>query len=147
MLAPCLVVCMSISFAREKAITGEVPDQDGLTLPGVCIVVVGTTNGTQTDFDGNYSITAATGQVLRFSYIGQSTVERSIGASNTINVQMEEDAQALEEVVVVGYGTTTKQAFAGTASVVKAETLETKSYSNVSQALAGEVAGVSVINT
>src|SRR5690606_1409856 len=147
MLAPFLVLCMSISFAQEKAISGNVTDQDGLPLPGVSIVVVGTTNGTQTDFDGNYSITAATGQVLRFSYIGQRSVEATIGASNIINIQMEEDAQALEEVVVVGYGTTTKQAFAGTASVVKAETLETKSYSNVSQALAGEVAGVTVINT
>ena len=147
MLAPFLVLCMSFSFAQEKAISGNVTDQDGLPLPGVSIVVVGTTNGTQTDFDGNYTITASTGQELRFSYIGQRSVEATIGASNIINIQMEEDAQALEEVVVVGYGTTTKQAFAGTASVVKAETLETKSYSNVSQALAGEVAGVTVINT
>ncbi len=146
MLTPFLVLCMSFSYGQEKTISGNVTDQSGLPLPGVSIVVVGTTEGTQTDFDGNYSITASTGQVLRFSYIGQRTVEMTVGASNTINVQMEEDAQALEEVVVVGYGTTTKQAFAGTASVVKAEALEVKSFSNVSQALAGEVAGVTVIN-
>src|SRR5690606_12922 len=137
---------MSFSSGEEKTIAGNVTDQSGLPLPGESIVVVGTTEGTQTDFDGNYSITASTGQVLRFSYIGQRTVERTVGSSTTINVQMEEDAQALEEVVVVGYGTTTKQAFAGTASVVKAETLEAKSFSNVTQSLAGEVAGVTVIN-
>jgi TonB-linked SusC/RagA family outer membrane protein len=137
---------MSFSYGQEKTISGNVTDQSGLPLPGVSIVVVGTTSGTQTDFDGNYVITASTGQVLRFSYIGQKTVERTVGTSTTVNVQMEEDAQALEEVVVVGYGTTTKQAFAGTASVVKAEALEVKSFSNVSQALAGEVAGVTVIN-
>src|SRR5690606_11589753 len=102
MLAPFLVLCMSFSFAQEKVISGNVTDQDGLPLPGVSIVVVGTTNGTQTDFDGNYTITASTGQVLRFSYIGQATIESTIGAQNTINVQMQEDAQALAEVVVTG---------------------------------------------
>ncbi|AEM69814.1 TonB-dependent receptor plug [Allomuricauda ruestringensis DSM 13258] len=146
MLTPFLVLCMSFSFGQEKTVSGNVTDQNSLPLPGVSIVVVGTSNGTQTDFDGNYTISASEGQVLRFSYIGQATVERTVGASSTINVQMQDDAQALEEVVVVGYGTTTKQAFAGTASVVEAEALEVKSFSNVSQALAGEVAGVTVIN-
>ncbi|MEO2050803.1 MAG: SusC/RagA family TonB-linked outer membrane protein [Allomuricauda sp.] len=142
-----LFICgFTAALAQQKQISGTVTDQDGLPLPGVSVLVVGTTQGTQTDFDGKYAITANQGDVLRFSYIGQKTVERTIGASNTINVGMEEDAQALEEVVVVGYGTTTKQAFAGTASVVKAEALEVKSFSNVSQALAGEVAGVTVIN-
>ena len=104
MLTPFLVLCMSFSFGQEKTISGNVTDQTGLPLPGVSIIVVGTSNGTQTDFDGNYSISASTGQVLRFSYIGQKTVERTIGASTTINIQMEEDAQALEEVIVTGQG-------------------------------------------
>lgn len=147
MLTPLLVLTFSFSFAQEKTISGNVTDQDGLPLPGVSIVVVGTSNGTQTDFDGNYSIGASQGQVLRFSYLGQKTEERTVGASSTINVQMDQDAQALEEVVVVGYGTTTKKAYAGTASVVAAENIEAKSFSNVTQALAGEVAGVTVINT
>ncbi|MDB4293439.1 SusC/RagA family TonB-linked outer membrane protein, partial [Maribacter sp.] len=122
-------------------------DQDNLPLPGVSIVIVGTTTGTQTDFDGNYAINVAEGEVLRFSYIGQKTVNETVGASSTIDVQMETDAQALEEVVVVGYGTSTKQAFSGTAKTVKAEDIELKNYSNVTQALAGESAGVTVINT
>lgn len=146
-LTPLLVLMMSFSFAQEKTITGNVTDQSGLPLPGVSVLVVGTTSGTQTDFDGNYTITANVGQKLRFSYIGQATVERSVGASNSIDVSLQEDAEALEEVVVVGYGTSTREAFAGTATTVKAEDIELKNYSNVSQALAGEASGVTVINT
>ncbi|WP_421810149.1 SusC/RagA family TonB-linked outer membrane protein [Flagellimonas sp.] len=142
-----LFICTcTIALAQEKTVTGTVTDQNGLPLPGVNIVVSGTNTGTQTDFDGNYAITASQGQTLLFTYLGQQDVRMAVGGRNVINVQMQEDAQALEEVVVVGYGTTTKQAFAGTASVVKAEALEVKSFSNVSQALAGEVAGVTVIN-
>ena len=92
MLTPLLVLCMSFSFGQEKTVSGNVTDQNGLPLPGVSIMVVGTSNGTQTDFDGNYTISASQGQMLRFSYIGQKTVERTIGASSTINVQMEDDA-------------------------------------------------------
>ncbi|WP_026809445.1 SusC/RagA family TonB-linked outer membrane protein [Arenibacter latericius] len=134
-------------MAQEKTITGTVTDKDELPLPGVSIVVSGTTNGTQTDFDGNYTINAKQGDVLRFSYIGQKTQVITIGASNTINVQMEEDTQALEEVIVVGYGTTTKQSFTGSVKQIDSELLERKSVSNVSQALTGESAGVRVINT
>lgn len=145
-LTPLLVLFMSFSYSQEKTLTGNVTDQNGLPLPGVSIVVVGTTNGTQTDFDGNYTISAAEGAVLRFSYLGQKTTQQEVGSSNTINVQMDEDAQALEEVVVVGYGTSTRQAFSGTAKTVKAADIELKNFSNVTQALAGESAGVSVLN-
>ena len=137
----------TVAIAQEKQVSGNVTDQNGLPLPGVSVVVVGTNSGAQTDFDGNYLITASVGQSLRFSYLGQKTVTRTVGVPNTINVQMEEDAQALEEVVVVGYGTTTKKAYAGTAAIVTAENLEAKNFSNVTQALTGEVAGVTVINT
>src|SRR5690606_20391577 len=99
MLTPLLVFCMSFSFAQERTISGNVTDQEGLPLPGVSVVVIGTSVGTQTDFDGNYVITASSGQVLRFSYIGQTTVQRTVSEATTINVQLEEDAQALAEVV------------------------------------------------
>ncbi|KGK28716.1 SusC/RagA family TonB-linked outer membrane protein [Cellulophaga sp. E6(2014)] len=147
MLTPLLVLFFSFSFAQEKTITGNVTDQSGLPLPGVSVLVVGTTTGTQTDFDGNYSISAALGQKLRFSYIGQKTIERAVGASGTVNVQLEEDAQALEEVVVTGFGSVSKTTFAGSAKVVAGENISNKSFTNVSQALAGEAAGVNVINT
>ncbi|MFT7113920.1 MAG: hypothetical protein ACI8P7_000700, partial [Candidatus Azotimanducaceae bacterium] len=99
-----LAFVVHLTFAQQKTISGTVTDQDGLPLPGVNIVVVGTTNGTQTDFDGKYSIQGSTGQTLLFTYIGQKQVRMDIGASNTLNVQMAEDAQALEEVVVTAQG-------------------------------------------
>ncbi|WP_373518547.1 TonB-dependent receptor domain-containing protein [Pricia sp.] len=99
-----LMLCMGLIYAQEKTVSGNVTDQDGLPLPGVNIVVDGTTTGTQTDFDGNYAIQAEEGQVLAFTYIGQKEVKQTVGAGNTIDVQMEEDAQALEEVIVTGQG-------------------------------------------
>ncbi|MEO1013546.1 MAG: carboxypeptidase-like regulatory domain-containing protein, partial [Bacteroidota bacterium] len=98
------LLCTANVFGQEKAISGTVTDSDGLPLPGVNIVVEGTSNGTQTDFDGNYAISANEGQTLLFTYIGQRDVRRTVGAGSTINVQMEEDAQALEEVVVTAQG-------------------------------------------
>lgn len=141
-----LAFVVQISFAQQKTISGTVSDDSG-GLPGVSVLIKGTTTGTETDFDGKYSIKAKAGDVLVFTYLGYKTVERTVAAANTINVKMVEGGEVLDEVVVVGYGTTTKKAYAGTASVVKAENLEAKSFSNVSQALAGEVAGVTVINT
>ncbi len=102
-LVLCLLGTASV-LAQTKTIMGTVADQNGLPLPGVNVVIKGSTTGTQTDFDGQYSISAQAGQTLVFSYLGQKTVERSIGASNTINVQMEEDVESLEEVIVTGQG-------------------------------------------
>ena len=99
-----LALIVQVAFAQEKTVSGTVTDSDGLPLPGVNIVVDGTINGTQTDFDGNYSITASVGDVLIYSYIGQQEESRTVGASNTINVQMQEDATALEEVIVTAQG-------------------------------------------
>ncbi len=139
-----LALLVQIAFAQEKTVSGTVTDESG-PLPGVTVLIKGTNSGTQTDFDGNYSLKAATGDVLVFSYIGMSTVEKTVGASNLINAVLQSD-NLLEEIVIVGYGTTTKQAFTGSAVVVKSEDLQAKSVSNISQALAGEVAGVTVIN-
>lgn len=146
-LTPLLVLFMSFSYAQEKTITGNVTDQDGLPLPGVTVLIVGTSTGTETDFDGNYTISAKVGQVLRYSYIGQKNTDRKVGASSTINVQMDEDAESLDEVVVTGFGNVSKTSFAGSAKVVAGENISQKSFTNVSQALAGEAAGVSVFNT
>lgn len=145
MLTPLLVFIISFSYGQEKTITGNVTDQAGLPLPGVSVVVVGTTNGTQTDFDGNYSIIADVGQVLRFSYIGQATVQRPIGASNTINVQMEDDAQALEEIVVVGYGSQSRETSTSAVSTVTSEQIEDFVPStSIDNILQGKAAGVQV---
>src|SRR5690606_28080498 len=104
LLTFCMALIVHLTFAQDMTITGNVTDASGLPLPGVNIVVEGTTTGTQTDFDGNYVISASQGQVLIFTYIGQTTVRRTVGAGSSISVQMEEDAQALEEVVVTALG-------------------------------------------
>ncbi|MGJ8761444.1 MAG: SusC/RagA family TonB-linked outer membrane protein [Polaribacter sp.] len=141
-----LALIVQISFAQDKTVSGTVTENSG-PLPGVSISVKGTNKGTETDFDGKYSILAKSGDVLVFRYLGFTPVEKKIGASNTVNASMVvDDNNVLDEVVVVGYGTSTKQAFTGTATVVSAENLQAKSVSNISQALAGEVAGVTVVN-
>ena len=132
-------------LAQQRTISGIVSEESG-GIPGVSILIKGTNKGTETDFDGKYSIKANTGDVLVFSYIGYTTVEKIVGNSDTINVTLVA-GEVLDEIIVVGYGTSTKQAYTGTAKVVKAETLESKSVANVTQALIGEVAGVNVINT
>jgi TonB-linked SusC/RagA family outer membrane protein len=141
-----LAFVVQISFAQDKTISGIVSDDSG-SLPGVSVLIKGTNKGTETNFDGKYSILAKTGDVLVFRYLGYKVTEKVVGTSSTIDVKLAEDANVLDEIVVIGYGTSTKQAFVGTASVVKQEQLEVKNFSNVSQALIGEVAGVTVINS
>ncbi len=141
-----LAFVVQFTFAQEKTVSGTVSDNNGLPLPGATVVIKGTSTGASTDFDGKYSINANVGDVLNYSYVGYSGQSETVGSSNSINVTLQPDNE-LEEVIVVGYGTTTKQAYAGTLKTVKAEALEIKNVSNVSQALAGEVAGVTVINT
>ena len=141
-----LALVVQISFAQQRTISGNVTDGTG-PLPGVSVVVKGTTNGTETDFDGKYSITASSGDILIFRYLGYLSINKTIESSNLIDVSMKEDANILDEVVIVGYGTTTKKSFTGTASVVSSENIDAKAVSNVAQALIGEVSGVSVTRT
>lgn len=145
-LTPLLVMLMSFSYAQEKTITGNVTDQNGLPLPGVSVLVVGTTTGTQSDFDGNYTINAKVGQVLRYSYIGQKTTQRTVGASSTINLQMEEDAEALEEVVVTAYGTQKKESLTGSIAEIKSEEITKVASGNAVTGLTGKVSGVQIFS-
>ncbi|MCL9807902.1 SusC/RagA family TonB-linked outer membrane protein [Flavobacterium luminosum] len=141
-----MVFTMQFSFAQEKTVTGVVSDASG-PLPGVNVVVRGTQRGTATGFDGRYSIKAKEGEVLVFSFMGMSDVSKTVGASNDMNVTMKDESTKLNEVVVVGYSTTKKRDFVGSIKEVKSEQLSKKNVSSVTQALAGEVAGVRVINT
>ncbi|MCF6128228.1 SusC/RagA family TonB-linked outer membrane protein [Flavobacterium sp. AS60] len=138
-----LALSMQFSFAQEKTVTGVVSDKTG-PLPGANVVVKGTKNSTQTDFDGKFTIKAKAGDVLEASFTGYSKKSVTVGAANSYNVVLSEGVE-LQEVVVVGYGTTTKEAYTGTATKIKVENIEAKTVSNVSQALRGEVAGVNVI--
>jgi len=109
---------------QQKTITGTVSDELGPML-GVSIVVKGTTNGTTTDFDGNYSITVeGDNPVLIFTYIGYKAQKVTVGSQTTINVTMAADAENLEEVVVLGYTTRKKGEVTGSVSAIKSEELE-----------------------
>ncbi|MEH6406703.1 MAG: TonB-dependent receptor [Leeuwenhoekiella sp.] len=128
----------------QNTITGTVTDNNGAPLPGASILVKGTTNGTQSDFDGNYSITTDSGATLVFSYVGFATQEIVVGAQTSINVTMEEDAGQLEEVVVVGYGTQRKQDLTGAISVVKTDELVQQPSGQITSQLQGRVSGVTI---
>nr|WP_294899463.1 SusC/RagA family TonB-linked outer membrane protein [uncultured Pedobacter sp.] len=144
-----LLLIASTVLAQDRRITGKVTaSEDGLPLPGVSVKVVGTNQGTQTDANGNFTINVPTNsKSLEISYIGFVNQIITIGAKTNFNVSLVNDTKALSEVVVVGYSTTTQQAFTGSAKVISNENLERKAVSNISQALSGEVSGVNVINT
>ncbi len=137
---------ISLAYAQEKTISGTVTDQNDVPLPGVNILVKGTTTGTQSDFDGKYSIQASEGQTLVFSYLGQQTVESVVGASSTLNVKMQDDAQALEEVVVIGYGNQEEKKIIQNVGIVKEEAIENLQVVSADQLLQGQTAGTQIVN-
>lgn len=139
-----LALIVQISFAQERTISGTVSDESG-PLPGVTILKKGTTQGTETDFDGNYSIQAKTGDVLVFSFVGMKTAERTVGASNQINIVLETD-NLLEEVVVTAYGTQKKEALTGSISEIKSEEFAKVATGNAVTGLTGKVAGVQIFS-
>jgi TonB-linked SusC/RagA family outer membrane protein len=144
-LALLLALVVQVSFAQEKTVTGKVADASG-PLPGVTVVVKGTNTGTQTDFDGNYSITASVGDVLLFSFIGMKNVEVTVGSSNSYDVTMTESAEALEEVVVTALGIKREKKSLGYAQqTVDGDQLNNTRQTDISNALAGKVAGVQFV--
>lgn len=123
-------------------ITGTVTDFQGLPLPGVAVMEKGTSNGTQTGFDGNYSLEVSSREaILIFTFVGMITVEQSIGQSNIVDVQMENDEQALDEVVLVGYGKQRKISVVGAQSTIEPSEIEMP-VANLSTMLAGRIAGL-----
>ncbi|NER12833.1 SusC/RagA family TonB-linked outer membrane protein [Leptobacterium flavescens] len=141
-----VVMFVSNSFAQNINVTGTVTSSsDGSPLPGVNILVVGTTNGTQTDFDGKYTISASVGDVLRFSYLGLKTTEVTVGSSAVIDVQMEEDAEQLEGVVVTAFGIQQEARKLGySVQDVKSDQLVQAADPNIGSALRGKLAGVNI---
>ncbi|MBV7270600.1 SusC/RagA family TonB-linked outer membrane protein [Winogradskyella luteola] len=138
---------MQFSFAQEKTVTGTITTaEDGLPLPGASVIVKGTARGQQTDFDGKYSISVNTGDVLQISYVGMKTTEVTVGASNTYDVALKSD-NALEEVVVVAYGTQKKEAIVGAVSTLTSENIENQQVTSPLRALQGTVAGVNLLTS
>jgi TonB-linked SusC/RagA family outer membrane protein len=132
------------AIAQQTTITGKVTSEDG-PVPGVSIRVKGSTIVAQSTADGTYSIKAANGDILVFSYIGYVTTERTVGAGKTINVSLKTDAQGLDDVVVVGYGTQRKGNLTGAVSTIDVKkTLEGRPIADVGRALQGAASGLSV---
>ncbi|MDL2143255.1 SusC/RagA family TonB-linked outer membrane protein [Flavobacterium tructae] len=140
-----LVLVAQLTFAQERAVSGTVSDNTGMPLPGVSVLIKGTKTGTQTDFDGKYSIKASSNQVLVFSYIGMKSQEVA-ATSSAINVKLLDGAaQQLESVVVTAFGIKRNPKKLGySVSEVKAEQITQNSEPDLSRALAGKVAGVNI---
>ncbi|HXJ99250.1 MAG TPA: TonB-dependent receptor [Gelidibacter sp.] len=143
-LTLCIVFVTHLSIAQQKSISGTVSDESGIPLTGVNILVKGTTTGTQSDFDGKYTISAKAGDILSFTYVGLKSQEVTVGASNTINISMQEDASLLDEIVVVGYGVQRKSEITGAISSVKAQDIQDLVSSSFESQLAGRSSGVQV---
>lgn len=133
-----------VAFAQQS-VTGTVTDESGAPIPGAIVNLKESSTATSTDFDGRFTINASMDDILIVSYVGYVTQEVSVtGASVEVSLA---SATELDEVVITGFGEVTRQAFTGSAKVVAGETLQKKSFTNITQALSGESPGVAVFNT
>ncbi|KAA6316886.1 TonB-dependent receptor SusC [termite gut metagenome] len=141
----CSLILMIFSLATfaQEILKGTVTNVDKESLPGVSIAVKGTIIGTVSDINGNFSLVIKPNYVLIFSYLGFKTQEFTVGNRTSIDIVMVEDASLLDEVVVVGYGTTTKKNLTTAISTVKPENISKAANSNISQLLMGQAAGLS----
>jgi TonB-linked SusC/RagA family outer membrane protein len=143
-LALLLALFVQISFAQEKTVSGIVSESSG-PLPGVTVIIKGTKTGTQTDFDGKYSIKVKTGAVLQFSFVGMQTVDKTVGTSNALNIVMQESAMALDEVVITAFGIERNPKQLGYAvSKIGGEDVIEDAEPDLVRSLSGKVAGVNV---
>ena len=139
-----LFLVQAAAFAQAQ-VRGKVTDADGKPLAGVTVMVKGTTNGTMTAADGSYSLRAVEGDVIEFSCLGLSTVERTFDGRSAISVTLTEDALYLEDVVVVGYGTAKKETLTAAVSAIKGDEILKAPATNVSQVLGGKLPGISSV--
>ena len=134
-----------IAGVQQKAISGKIIDDTGQPVPGVTVVVKGTTHGTITDVDGNYSLSnIPDGAILRFSFIGMKAQEITVGDQITINITMVFDSIGLEEVVTIGYGTRKRANLTGAVDQVSGEKLSERPVANITQALQGVMPGLNI---
>ena len=141
-----LALVVQISFAQNKNVSGTVSDNDGMPLPGVTVVVSGTSTGVSTDFDGNYSISVSEGDSLQFSYVGLSTQTVLIGSDSVYNVTLSDDVSALNEVVLIAYGNSSREKISGAVSQISGESIEQVPLGSFDQILQGQAPGVQVFS-
>ena len=134
------------SSQQQKSVSGKITDMTGTSLPGVSVVVKGTTNGTITDSDGKYSISnIPANAVLQFSFVGMKSQEVSISGKSSINIVLVEDAVGIEEVVAIGYGTQKKTNLTGSVASVKGDDIMKRPITNAGALLQGTMPGVQII--
>ena len=144
----CLFITTASTFAQNRTVTGTITSPDGAPLLGVNIIQKGTSNGVVSDFDGNYQIQLVPGnETLVYSFIGYVTIEQEVSARSVVDVVMQTDDESLDEVVVVGYGSTRKSDITGAVSSVSSQDLEKAIYNNVDELLQGRSAGVQVTSS
>lgn len=139
-----MLLSWQFTQAQTRSVSGTVSDASGSALPGVSVTVKGTTQGAITDAAGKFSLQAKNNAVLVFSYIGYKAQEINIGSKTTVNASLEEDAAALSEVIVVGYGSQKKSQTTGAISQVSAKQIQEMPITSLGQAMQGRVAGVDV---
>lgn len=132
------------TVSSTKNISGVVKDETGEPVIGANVVVKGTTNGTVTDMNGRYSLEVPEGGVLQISYIGYNTQEVKVGSGDVVNVSLREDSEALDEVVVIGYGTVKKSDLTGAVGSVQMKDVSQVGITSADRALQGQIAGVQV---
>ena len=137
---------LKVALEEQQAVTGKVTDENGAAIPGASVLIVGTSRGTTTDFDGIYSIEANNGDEIQFSYLGFATKTITVGASNTINITLEETTSSLDEVVVIGYGSRKKKDITGAISTLNAEEITREVKATPELAIQGKLPGVFVSN-
>lgn len=137
------MLSFSLGYAQVKTVTGKVTDaENGEPLPGVTIVVKGTTNGTITNFDGGYTIDVEEGETLTFSFIGYTAQEVVVDASNVLNLQLTQSVESLDEVVVIGYGQVKKEDATGSVTAVSADDFNKGNITSPQDLLVGKASGV-----
>ena len=144
-----LVTMISLSVsAQNVTVKGTVTDKTGETVIGASVVEKGNpSNGTITDIDGNYTLSVPSKATLVFSYVGMTTQEAAVKGQTVINIVMSEDSQALEEVVVIGYGSVKKKDLTGSVATVNSEVLAAVPVASATEALTGKMAGVQITTT
>ncbi|MEO0731933.1 MAG: TonB-dependent receptor [Bacteroidota bacterium] len=139
-----LLLLLLLSATAWSQVSGTVVDDDGIGLPGVNIIIVGTSSGTVTDLDGNYTLNADSDATLRFSYTGFTSQEIAVGDQSIINVTLSSDAALIDEIVVIGYGTSDPESVTGAIASVGSEEVTALTTPNLGEAIQGRLAGVQV---
>ncbi len=143
-----LIFLMSLhALAQDKLINGTIVSaEDNIPVPGVTVIIKGTIRGVSTNFDGSFTINASENDILQISALGFKSIEVPVQDRTTINITLEEDIAALDEIVVIGYGTQKKRDLTGAISTVESQAIEKTPTANVIQSLQGKVSGVQVVS-